>query len=199
MGTEMDRGQRIAEKTKEAIKNAVLELLREKNYPDITVKEITERANTGRSTLYKHYQSKADVLVAIHRDMFDNLFTGYTDYESWIVNEPPKELVAFFEKSHRLGSNPFQLSYKLGSDLDYLMTNIHRQLFLTVEDHLRTSLDGRHSYVPIPLLAQSVSHIYSGLIIFWFTNSQSSNIQEFAGYMHRMVRAVVVEAMYQYS
>ena len=51
----MNRGERIANKTKSAIKKALLELIQEKNYPDITVSEITERGNIGRSTLYKHY------------------------------------------------------------------------------------------------------------------------------------------------
>jgi AcrR family transcriptional regulator len=71
----MNRGERIANKTKSAIKKALLELIQEKNYPDITVSEITERGNIGRSTLYKHYQSKANVLVDIHKDMFENLLS----------------------------------------------------------------------------------------------------------------------------
>ena len=94
----MIRGQRITSKTKASIKNALLELIREKNYPDITVGEITERGNIGRSTLYKHYQSKADVLVDIHKDMFEHLFSGLSRSESWISPEPAPELILFFER-----------------------------------------------------------------------------------------------------
>ena len=56
----MNRGERISIRTKSAIKKALLELIDEKNYPEITVHEITKRGNVGRSTLYRHYQSKAD-------------------------------------------------------------------------------------------------------------------------------------------
>lgn len=52
------RGERIANRTKSAIKDALLELIREKNYPDITVREITERGNVERSTLYKTISQK---------------------------------------------------------------------------------------------------------------------------------------------
>ncbi len=193
----MERGKRISEKTQTAIKNALLALIHEKNYPDITVKEITQKANTGRSTLYKHYQSKADVLVAIHKDIFEELLISYTSYESWTDDKPSRELLTFLEKTQRLGSNPFQLSYKLGSDLDYLITNINRQLFLTVEKHLQNSLSGYTTSIPMPLLAQSISQIYVGLIMTWFTDFQSYNAQDYANHIHRIVRALFLEALEQ--
>ena len=48
-----------------AVKNALMELIHEKNYPRISVQEIAEKADVGRSTLYRHYNSKADILVEI--------------------------------------------------------------------------------------------------------------------------------------
>lgn len=93
--------------TKSSIKSALFELIREKNYPDITVGEITERGNIGRSTLYKHYQSKADVLVDIHKDMFEHLFSGLSTSESWFSPEPPPELILFFVRYRRLEKTHF--------------------------------------------------------------------------------------------
>lgn len=191
----MNRGERIANKTKSAIKNALLELIREKNYPDITVSEITQRGNIGRSTLYKHYQSKADVLVDIHKDMFEHLFSGLSTSESWSTSEPPSELILFFEKLRKVGVNPFLLSYKLGSDLDYLINNINFQLTATIEKRLYNSFNDGDSSIPLPILALSISNVYSGLIISWFTNFQSSNVRQFATNMQRMIRALIVEAI----
>ena len=54
----MIRGERIVNRTKSAIKQALLELIREKNYPAITVSEIVKRGNVGRSTLYKSVKEK---------------------------------------------------------------------------------------------------------------------------------------------
>lgn len=191
----MNRGERIANKTKSTIKNALLELIQEKNYPDITVGEITGRGNIGRSTLYKHYQSKADVLVDIHKDMFEHLFSGLSTSESWFALEPPCELILFFERSRRLGKNPFLLSYKLGSDLDYLMSNINLQLATIIEKRLRNAFNNGDSTIPLPILAQSISNLYSGLIMSWFTKYQSSDIRQFATDIHRMTRALIYEAI----
>ena len=191
----MNRGERIASKTKSAIKNALLELIREKNYPDITVGKITERGNIGRSTLYKHYQSKAHVLVDIHKDMFEHLLSGLSTSESWFALEPPSELILFFDSSRRLGKNPFLLSYKLGSDLDYLISNINLQLTAIIEKRLRNSFNDGDSTIPLPILAQSVSNLYSGLIMSWFTKFQSSDIRQFATNIQRMIRALIFEAI----
>ncbi len=191
----MNRGERITNKTRSAIKGAFLELIREKNYPDITVSEIAERGNIGRSTLYKHYQSKADVLVDIHKDMFEYLFSGMSTSESWLTPEPSAELILFFEKYRRTGKNPFLLSYKLGSDLDYLMSNINLQLNAIIEKRFRSSFNDRDSSIPLPILSRSISNLYSGLIMSWFTKFHSSDDRQFATYIQRMTMALVFEAI----
>lgn len=191
----MNRGKRIVNRTKLAIKEALLELIREKNYPDITVSEITKRANVGRSTLYKHYRSKADVLVDIHRDIFEDLFKGMSTSKAWLAPEPPFELVLFFERYRRVGRNPFSLSYKLGGDLDYLINHINRKLTATVLERLCSSYkDGDYS-IPLAMLARSISNLYSGLIMAWFTEFQSSDVGQFAFNMHRMIKALIFEAI----
>ena len=191
----MNRGERITNKTQTIIKSALLELIQKKNYPDITVGEIAERGNIGRSTLYKHYQSKADVLVNIHKDVFEHLFNGLLTSEPWLAPEPPSELVLFFERYRMLGKNPFLLSYKLGSDLDYLMNNINLQLTSIIEKRLHKAFNEENSTIPFPILAQSISNLYSGLMMSWFNKYQSSDSRQFATNIHRMIRALICEAI----
>ena len=190
----MNRGERVVNKTRSVIKNALLELIKEKNYPNITVSEITERGDVGRSTLYKHYKSKADIFVDIHKDMFENLFSGLSTSESWSAPEPSSELVAFMERCLKLRLNPFSLSYKLGSDIDYLMTNITAQLTATIEERLRNSYCEEDSDIPLSILALSISNLFSGLLTSWFAKYQSSDVRKFATLIHRMIRALIYEA-----
>jgi AcrR family transcriptional regulator len=53
--------RRIA-KSQEAIKTAVIELMSEKNFDDITIQEISDKANVSRGTIYLHYLDKYDLL-----------------------------------------------------------------------------------------------------------------------------------------
>ena len=49
-------------RTRQALKNALLELMVEIGYEKTTVQRILERAGVGRATFYAHYRSKEDLL-----------------------------------------------------------------------------------------------------------------------------------------
>lgn len=49
-------------KTQESLKKAVIELMAEKNFDDITIQDIADRTNVNRGTIYLHYQNKYDLL-----------------------------------------------------------------------------------------------------------------------------------------
>ncbi len=73
--TNMDRRQ---QKTQQAIFKALSELLQEKAYAAITISEIIDRANIGRSTLYAHFESKDAVIQALCGSIFEALFHANT-------------------------------------------------------------------------------------------------------------------------
>ncbi|MBB5326120.1 AcrR family transcriptional regulator [Anoxybacillus tepidamans] len=60
-------------KSQEAIKNAVIELMAEKPFDDITIQEIADRANVNRGTIYLHYTDKYDLLDQLIEEHMDNL------------------------------------------------------------------------------------------------------------------------------
>src|SRR5688572_4934244 len=58
----MKKDRRI-QRTRHLLSQAFVQLMREKGYSAITVSDIIERANVGRSTFYSHYQDKDDLFV----------------------------------------------------------------------------------------------------------------------------------------
>lgn len=50
-------------RTLQSLRTALLELIKEKKYDEISIEEITERANVGRTTFYLHYKDKEDLLM----------------------------------------------------------------------------------------------------------------------------------------
>lgn len=68
--TESDSGKdRRVVRNKRAILTAMVELLGQKRWVEIRVNDIVDRADVGRSTFYKHFSSKDDVLLASMRPM----------------------------------------------------------------------------------------------------------------------------------
>ncbi len=79
-------------RTKTAIRNALVELIEEKGFDAITVKDITTKANINRGTFYAHYQDKFDLMTKCQEEIM---------YEvSSIAKQRLPEVIA------DLGSNP---------------------------------------------------------------------------------------------
>ncbi len=57
-------------RTRQMLQQAMSSLLREKEFVDITVQDITEGADLNRATFYKHFLDKYDLLNAIVRERF---------------------------------------------------------------------------------------------------------------------------------
>ncbi len=67
----MDRRQR---KTREAVFNAFTELLSTKDFNQITVGEIIDKADIGRATFYSHFESKDLLLKEFCEELFCHIF-----------------------------------------------------------------------------------------------------------------------------
>jgi AcrR family transcriptional regulator len=67
------REDRRSLRTKRSLDEALLELLRERPFETISVADIAEKANVGRSTFYSHYQDKEDLFTANFARLFKSL------------------------------------------------------------------------------------------------------------------------------
>ncbi|WP_141992558.1 TetR/AcrR family transcriptional regulator [Bacillus sp. B4EP4a] len=60
-------------KSQEAIKKAFIELMSEKNFDQITIQDIADKANVGRRTIYSHYLDKYDLLDKLIEEHINEL------------------------------------------------------------------------------------------------------------------------------
>lgn len=77
MHKQLDRRQR---KTRKAIYDAFEQLMGRSHYSAVTVAQIIEEADIGRSTFYAHFETKDDLLDQMCREMFDHIFEGVNEY-----------------------------------------------------------------------------------------------------------------------
>lgn len=83
---------RRIQKTKKLLHEALGELIREKPYDDIAVREILDRANVGRSTFYTHFRGKDELLVSVISELLESaqISGGHPS-----TGEPYERIVSF--------------------------------------------------------------------------------------------------------
>ena len=83
-GTTTDRRVR---RTKARLRQALAQLLLEKDLSSITVRELTDLADVNRGTFYTHYRDLYDMLEQMEQEMFQELEDMLDSYASDILQQ----------------------------------------------------------------------------------------------------------------
>lgn len=70
----LDRIDRRVERTRSAIIKAFKEMIIEKDFKQITIKDLADRADINRKTFYLHYESMEDILFDLALEISELLF-----------------------------------------------------------------------------------------------------------------------------
>jgi len=103
-----NKTDRRIQRTRQSLRTALLELIREKGYDAISIEEITERANVGRATFYLHYKDKEDLLLEEFSEMANEKVQILSEvpFSAWLqsqediaagVKRPAPPLLIVFE------------------------------------------------------------------------------------------------------
>ena len=77
-----NRSQKRAKRTRKKLKKAALDVFSEKSVDAATVEEITEKADVGKGTLYKHFEDKEEIVVTLVDEAVEHLIERIRSYES---------------------------------------------------------------------------------------------------------------------
>jgi len=77
---------RRTQRTRGALRDAIIELMAERGWDEIGVQDVCERANIGRSTFYSHYSNKDELLIGGLTDLRKSLQADSTNRNA---GDPP--------------------------------------------------------------------------------------------------------------
>ena len=156
------KNDRRSRRTRHLLSAAFVELLREKGYNAITVSDIIERANVGRSTFYAHYHDK------------DDLFVGELDLVIAVLGKgiPGQDDMPFFPSLglFRHVGEQYELYKALvwTPGIDLLIRHLQKSLSQKVEQGLAKS--GRKLDLPLPVAANFITGTFLTLLKWWLEN-----------------------------
>lgn len=65
------KDDRRIQRTRKLLRESMLALILEQGYDDISIQDVTDRANLGRATFYLHYREKDDLLADVMQLFFE--------------------------------------------------------------------------------------------------------------------------------
>ncbi len=174
----MDRRQR---KTREAIFSAFSELLETNKYEHITVQDIIDKADIGRSTFYAHFETKDMLLKEMCQSIFNHIFDD--------------ELCEFTEDDSHLQSKLAHILWHLKDikgDVCGILTSQSSELFMNyLKENLsvlfKLYLNEFKADVPEEFLLNYLVGSFSQTIIWWAENKMELLPETIAEYYMKVV------------
>ena len=160
----MSTQDRRITKTRKAIYAAFLQLLNQKNFETITVQEIIDLADVGRSTFYSHYESKELLLDELCRYLFHHLFerVGNLTIEEYLTH-----IFSHFKK------NQDHVTSLLFSKNDYFLRQLQKELEHHVYPMIAKDLQVSYPKIPASYLKHFVVSNFIETLTWWLKKGKS--------------------------
>lgn len=180
---------RRTKRTRKLIEDALMSLMLEKRYDKITVQDIIDRADVGRSTFYVHFDGKEDLLTSDFEHIFASL-SQQIDVDKGNKNEvfSTVELFKHIQAHHGL--------YKAlvwGRGVELIFKQGHMVLGKIFEKKLISLLDDdAGTKVPIPVLSNHLAGSFLTLLKWWLDNNMPHTPEE----MDQIYQYMVLEGVW---
>jgi AcrR family transcriptional regulator len=161
------RQDRRSHRTQQALMDALIALLSTKSYNEISINDIIERANIGRSTFYAHFQTKDDLLKSGFERALDMLIHQINTSEA--DQGLQLDTTLFFR--HAQGHYEIYRTLVWGTGFDVLTKDGHAALSAKLQESFALRLSGRpEPSIPLAVMCYSVAGTLLILLKWWLDN-----------------------------
>lgn len=196
---ENEKIDRRIQRTRQLIQAALVALITEKGYEKVTIQDIIDRANVGRSTFYAHYHDKEDLLlrgvaeIAYGDEVDEQVAREIAALKRAGVSDRLSTLSMFRHvvENRDLHKAMFRQSNEnaiLEKGTEYLYANIHAQLKQLVEDEQMPS-------IPLAFLARYLTGGLIEITKWWLENNEMVSPQEMDEMFQKIAMPGVLKAL----
>ncbi len=172
-------------KSQEAIKNALIELMAEKSFDKITIKDISDRANVNRGTIYLHYIDKFDLLDKIMEEHILNMANVCESAADMDWVQSTVHCMEYLEENYLFFSTMLASEGARYFRSQFLKFNI--QEFRKEVDITKGTNNGQNEEIVV----QFVANAYVGIVEWWLKNEMPSPPHVMAEKVGELIERVV--------
>lgn len=186
----MDRRQK---RTRDAIFTAFGTLLEQKSYSHITVQDILNVANIGRSTFYAHFETKDALLKAVCQELFQHIVDSAVDASHtqglYSTQAAPKSVFCHLLQHLEKNNNIVRLLCGENGELfrQYFKDSLNELVRTQViRDGVNKDLD-----LPIEFIVNHVSGSFVEMVLWWLKGNRQYTPEELDRYFCTVIRSIL--------
>ncbi len=196
---ETKRGSRQVQRTRQNLEEACIVLILEKGYEAVTIQDILDRANVGRSTFYSHYPDKEALLMS----RFEALQQAFEEHarivlehesfdmvDSHTITNLPMMMLKYVEHEHRLFKallGKHGGSSHLNYQREYLL-KYARVIFKRVAKAPLTAYE-------LEAVSQSTVSVFLSLLVWWIDDDMPCSTEELFRLVMRLIEPGLVDLL----
>ena len=177
-------------RTRDTLGDALVALMHEKSFEQITVQEVLERAGVGRSTFYVHYRDKDDLFLSDLEEFLELVATMLkqrgADSKRLL---PVREFLA-----HLRDARPFYEALVKSGKINDVMA-LARGIFARSIAERLESAGIKLNSAPLAAQAHALAGSFLSLMEWWIDQGMKSNPKEMDEVFHRMAWNGLSEAI----
>lgn len=187
----MNNNDLRVKKTQRALMDSFLELLKTKNFSQITVQDLCDRAMVRRSTFYRHYSDKYDLLNQVLANFFNSLHESHLD--NLLVKEPKtyfenmvRETLYFLIENRDTIQSVFTIAY-----YDEITRIVYNQLYKGVERQV--NFDIRHGIrfnIDLEVYMEFMAGGILRIIYAWLKEGQKRSVEDLTREVVKIINGI---------
>lgn len=176
----MDNEDRRVLRTRRLLKQALVDLINTQPYEEITIRDITDYADIGYATFFRHYDGKDDLMLEIFSGIIEEL-----------ESLPERHADRYFEQEGYLlfqHVKKNQAMYRSILNSQLFARKLRKHLGDMVQMHLYShASEIRTSAIPIEVAAHHMVSALLGLVDWWLFNDMPYSIERMAMVYDRLI------------
>jgi AcrR family transcriptional regulator len=196
---------RRVNRTRRSLREALMSLILEKGYGEVTIEDITSRADTGRTTFYLHYHDKEELLLESINEVIEDLFSQVSQIPlaEWDLpvkdhsQSAPFPILLVFQSAAR-NADLYRVVLR-GEGTSRIQNRVRDLTASAVSEFLRlmAERDGLtfHPIVPVEVFSNYIAGSLLGVLTWWLENRMPYPAEEMACIYQRLVYSSTNEVL----
>ena len=178
---------RRIQRTRQLLLDSLIKLILERGYETITVQDIIDRANVGRSTFYAHFQDKEDLLLSGFENMRD-MFEGFQKGSSPATSGWNFSLALFQHAAERRPAFKALFGKRAGV---VILNHLEKAMTAVLKEHFQTVLPKKKQVVPLDIFVEYMVSVFLGLLTWWLDNDSPQSAGQMNAYYRKLTEPTV--------